>query len=72
MPVPASGVVLVRQHIAPICIEHRAYATGFAEWFEDAEHYGHEGVGEIVEKRPPDQSPPIMPPSTGMTAPVTY
>jgi threonine dehydrogenase-like Zn-dependent dehydrogenase len=47
MPVPASGFVLVRQHIAPICIEHRAYETGFAEWFEDTERYGHEGVGEI-------------------------
>lgn len=48
MPVPASGFVLVRQHIAPVCIEHRAYETGFAEWFEDAEHYGHEGVGEVT------------------------
>lgn len=48
MPAPVSGFVLVKQHIAPICIEHRAYETGFREWYEDEEHFGHEGVGEIT------------------------
>ena len=52
MPVPAEGFVLVRQEIAPICIEHRVYETGFYEWHEGPEHCGHEGVGEIVEVGP--------------------
>ena len=47
MPTPQQGFVVVRQHIAPICIEQRAYDTGFSEWFEEPEHFGHEGVGEI-------------------------
>jgi hypothetical protein len=46
MPVPASGFVLVRQHIAPICIEHRAYETGFAEWFED--HLSRVGLRALL------------------------
>ena len=48
LPAPGPGFALVRQHIAPICIEHRAFETGFAEWHEDPEHYGHEGVGEVA------------------------
>ncbi|MFW2403405.1 MAG: zinc-dependent alcohol dehydrogenase [Gammaproteobacteria bacterium] len=43
------GFVLVRVAIAPICIEHRIYKEHSFEWHEDAEHLGHEGVGEIVQ-----------------------
>ena len=43
MPTPREGFVVVKVEIAPICIEHRAYETGFKEWFEDPHTYGHEG-----------------------------
>ncbi len=52
MPNPKAGFVLVRQHIAPNCIEHRAYRMDFLEWFETPTTLGHEGVGEIVELGP--------------------
>ncbi len=48
-PRVAPGYVLVRVRIAPICIEHQIYRDHTFEWHEDAEHLGHEGVGEIVE-----------------------
>jgi D-arabinose 1-dehydrogenase-like Zn-dependent alcohol dehydrogenase len=52
MPHPKDGFVVVKQHLAPNCIEHRAYKTGFAEWHESPLHYGHEGVGEVWEIGP--------------------
>ena len=45
---PGPGFVLIRQAIAPNCIEHRIYETGFYEFHEGCHHAGHEGVGEIV------------------------
>lgn len=48
MPHPKEGFVLVKQHIAPNCIENRAYKMDFTEWFETPTTLGHEGVGEIV------------------------
>ena len=49
MPVakPAAGFVRVRQTIAPNCIEHRAFKTGFIEWHETHTSLGHEGVGVV-------------------------
>ncbi|MEH6549392.1 MAG: zinc-binding dehydrogenase [Pseudomonadales bacterium] len=44
---PATGFVLVRQTIAPNCIEHRIFETGFYEFHEGPCHAGHEGVGVI-------------------------
>jgi D-arabinose 1-dehydrogenase-like Zn-dependent alcohol dehydrogenase len=49
MPRPKEGFVLVKQAIAPNCIENRAYKMDFIEWFETSTTLGHEGVGEIVE-----------------------
>ena len=43
------GYALIRVEIAPICIEHQIYRDHTFEWHEDADHLGHEGVGEIVE-----------------------
>jgi len=47
MPNPHKGFVVVRQHYAPNCIEHRVYKTGYHEWHESPLHCGHEGVGTI-------------------------
>ena len=52
MPVPRAGFVVVKQHLAPNCIEHRIYQTGFYEFHEDCNHVGHEGVGEIYSVGP--------------------
>lgn len=52
MPVPREGFVLVRQEIAPNCIENRAYKMDFIEWFESPTTLGHEGCGEIVSVGP--------------------
>ena len=52
MPHPKEGFVLVKQHIAPNCIEHRAYKMDFIEWYETPTTLGHEGVGEVVELGP--------------------
>jgi len=52
MPTPQAGFVVVKQHLAPNCIEHRAYETGYAEWHESPLHFGHEGVGEVHEVGP--------------------
>ena len=52
MPSVGPGFVLVHQAFAPNCIEHRAYETGFREFHESPLHYGHEGVGTIVEVGP--------------------
>jgi len=49
MPKPLPGWVLIKVMIAPICIEHRVFETGFIEWHEDNDMLGHEGVGEICE-----------------------
>ena len=44
------GYALVKALIAPICIEHQIYRDHtFEEDSNDAEHLGHEGVGEVVE-----------------------
>ena len=40
MPTPKDGFVLVKQHIAPNCIEHRIYETGFYEFHESPVHEG--------------------------------
>jgi threonine dehydrogenase-like Zn-dependent dehydrogenase len=45
---PAAGFVLIRQAVAPNCIEHRIFETGFYEFHEGCAHAGHEGCGEIV------------------------
>lgn len=37
MPSPKSNFVLVKQHIAPNCIEHRIFDTGFREFHECAQ-----------------------------------
>ncbi|MEH6471302.1 MAG: zinc-binding dehydrogenase [Halopseudomonas sp.] len=47
MPHPKAGFVVVKQHLAPNCIEHRIHKTGFCEFHESPLHAGHEGVGEI-------------------------
>ena len=47
MPKAAAGFVVVKQHIAPNCIEHRIYKSGFYEFHEGKCHAGHEGVGEV-------------------------
>ena len=47
MPKAADGFVVVKQHIAPNCIEHRIYKSGFYEFHEGKCHAGHEGVGEV-------------------------
>ncbi|WP_163933046.1 zinc-binding dehydrogenase [Paraferrimonas sp. SM1919] len=44
---PGYGFVRVRQTLAPNCIEHRIYQTGFYEFHEGECHAGHEGVGVI-------------------------
>lgn len=51
-PKIASGYVLIKVAIAPICVEHEGYRAHRFEWHEDPEHLGHEGVGEIVEVMP--------------------
>ena len=45
---PAAGFVLLKQAVAPNCIEHRIFETGFYEFHEGCAHAGHEGCGEIV------------------------
>ena len=52
MPIPRAGFFLVSQRLAPNCIEHRIYQTGFYEFHEDCNHVGHEGVGEIYSVGP--------------------
>ena len=49
MPKAGDGFVVIKIYIAPICIEHRVYETGFIEWHEEHDILGHEGVGEIWE-----------------------
>ena len=44
-----SGYALVKQAIAPVCIEHLIYRDHTFEWQGDGEHMGHEGVGTIAE-----------------------
>ncbi len=46
------GYALIKVAIAPICIDHQVYERHRFEVFEDAEHLGHEGVGEIIETAP--------------------
>ena len=48
-PKVASGFVLVKIAIAPVCIEHQIYRDHTFEWHEDETHLGHEGVGTVVE-----------------------
>jgi threonine dehydrogenase-like Zn-dependent dehydrogenase len=43
------GYALIKVFIAPVCAEQHVYEDHIFEAFEDAEHLGHEGVGEIVE-----------------------
>lgn len=52
MPHPKAGFVVVRQTVAPNCIEHRIHKTGFYEFHESPTHAGHEGVGVIHELGP--------------------
>lgn len=47
MPTPLEDFVVVKQHYAPNCIEHRVFKTGFFEFHESPIHCGHEGVGEV-------------------------
>jgi len=47
MPTPMNDFVVVKQHYAPNCIEHRVYKTGYFEFHESPVHCGHEGVGEV-------------------------
>lgn len=44
---PRENFVMVKQHYAPNCIEHRVYRTGFYEFHESPTGCGHEGCGEV-------------------------
>ncbi|WP_109355578.1 zinc-binding dehydrogenase [Sphingorhabdus sp. EL138] len=52
MPTPMNDFIVVKQHYAPNCIEHRVYQTGYFEFHESPVHCGHEGVGEVWDVGP--------------------